>query len=729
MSLQQKSDKKHFDPHSHNARATTLTRFRVFSRVRPFIPTELEEMESKDIRSVVEMIDNKTILLDPKENYAPKAQFEFDDSIWSIPQGYKLRHTYEQGGTAKEFKSQRAVYDMVASGAPEDALNGINTAVLTYGQTGSGKTYTMMGQYDPKQPMGGNGQEGIIPRVCHNVFDIVEAKRNDETRKAIARRNEQENAHGRQQARGEKDAEIVYTVEVTFIEIYMEKVRDLLDPALRRMKNFDDPSNKGHMKEARIRQDPVSGPFVENVTRYRVESWAHCCTLLERGMAHRKTMANAVHQQSSRSHAIFTLNLLQTQTTPGKDKYAESIVRTKVGRINMVDLAGSERGGFTDYVKESSQINKSLLMLRCVIDKLLERQQITLEMMSEELKTGRPAAERTLPTVGFRDSVLTYLLSDSMGGNARTSLVATLSPHEKNYGDTLSTLQWSSRARGLVSVVKVNDAQSSVQSNMLDKIGDLSSTIKFRYASVDALRAELASKEEMALNLERGTSQLKKSTEKADDVTYKYRVQGAATIINLYVRRFLHARRMQKLSDQLYQVRQKIAQAQSRVTASSQQAAEAQHAAANARRAEAEKQHSLEESKRELHGYRAESAAFAQKYLVAQRLNREGEQALRQVEDEMKAEQEQQKKKRVQALSRAAAAEEELQKMNVEMREATDVVSGFSDEERARVTAANEAAEKKVADQEAVCQPLRLELEHLQQRKGAYQKRLEKARR
>lgn len=120
----------------------------------------------------------------------------------------------------------------------------------------------------------------------------------------------------------------------------MERVRDLLDPALRHTRGNE------KLHDARIRLDPCSGPFVEGVTKYEVENWSQCCILLERGSMHRTTCATAVHNQSSRSHAIFQLTVIQEQTIPPKDRYSLPTLKTKAGRINLVDLAGSERGGF-----------------------------------------------------------------------------------------------------------------------------------------------------------------------------------------------------------------------------------------------------------------------------------------------------------------------------------------------------------------------------------------------
>ena len=727
----------HYDPNAAAARASHITRFKVYGRVRPFIDSELEGKTSEDIRSVVEMTGSKTVLLDPKEGaYTPKAQFDFDDSLWSIPPGYKYRHTYDaaMGSDAKPFASQEKVYQLVAKDAPTDALEGFNTAVLTYGQTGSGKTYTMMGSYDPANVCGGDGPEGIIPRVCHDMFQLVERKRAEQAaeRKKMAGDAEKAAAKDANKASPGKPAklppEVVYSIEVTFVEIYMEKVRDLLDPALRRMKNPDDAAAKGLMKEARIRQDPVSGPFIENLTKYRVESWAHCCTLLERGLSMRKTCANVVHQQSSRSHAIFTVTLVQQTTYPPKDKYGTPTVRTKSGRINLGDLAGSERGGFTDYVKESANINKSLLSLRCVIDKLLERQQITLEMMSEELKTGQRAPDRALPAVPFRDSVLTWLLSDSMGGNARTSLIAALSPHEKNFGDTLSTLQWSSRARGLVSVVKVNDTQSQVQSGLQTKVTDLGANIKFANQSVDALRNELTSKEDMIGSLERGSVQLMRANVKARDDAAQATSFGAAMVIKRGIRQAIHRMRQRRIGAKIDDASAVVAAQRETHDAHEATATIAAEAREEADDALEVRRQTLASDRAELEKYRAERESFDAQHAMAQRLHSEGEVAMAEVKEQLKAALVAQQAETDAAVSTARKATERRDTMQREIADGQAMLEAYAvPGEEERVKTATDAAEKRVAELEARVKPLRDDRDKLLERKRQLQERLKKA--
>ncbi|GET88717.1 kinesin, putative [Leishmania tarentolae] len=493
-------------------RVSEITSFRVVARVRPFIKEELAEMEGQERRSVVEMTDTKTILLDPKDGWAPKAQFDFDASLWSIPPSHRIVYTF-QDTKHKTHATQKDVYDLIAKDLVPHVFNGFNSCILTYGQTGSGKTYTMMGLYDPNASCGGDGEEGIIPRVSNDIFIILKERMGEEAKTKPPRDRTK------------------YRVEVSFVEIYMERVRDLLDPALRHTRGNE------RLQDARIRQDPYSGPFVEGVTKYEVENWTQCCTLLERGSQHRTTCATAVHNQSSRSHAIFQLTVVQEQVVPGNNKYALPSFKTQAGRINLVDLAGSERGGFQDYVKESAAINTSLLALRRVIDNLTERQNMLMEMAEAEI-TGKPYQERPLPQVPFRDSVLTWLLSDSIGGNARTTMVATLSPLVKNYGDTMATLQWSSRARNLVTLVKMND-QALVHNGMASHAGALDNAVRIQRQNLDSLRHTLRSKQEAAQQLERQTRTLKKSLTKIHARERAIQEDRAALIIQRTFHRFM----------------------------------------------------------------------------------------------------------------------------------------------------------------------------------------------
>ena len=486
-------DKEKHGIEKKKAAKTEITQFRIFSRVRPYIEEEISAMNGEEMRSIVEMFGNRTILLDPSDKWLAKGQFEFDASLWSIPSSTGLVHTFHDTQN-QAFQSQEDVYNLVAGNCVEDAFNFINSCILGYGMTGSGKTYTMMGKYNSERGSD-SSEEGIIPRLCNDLFKRLVLFQEEQLDKPEGDR-------------------IKCTVQVNFIEIYMEQVRDLLDVNLKtkrygHMIFNQENSNTGNigslegMKEGKVRMDPQSGPFIENVTVYEVNSWEDCRVLLERGSKMRTTGITSVHNQSSRSHAIFQVTLMQQTTKPAVNKFSEPVVSTRAARINLVDLAGSERGGMTNYVKESSMINKSLLALRRVIDHLVKKQAAILEYTQKEierennLNKGGYNDPISLPyeiqhmAVPYRDSVLTWLLSDSIGGNARTTMIATLSPLAKNYNDTLATLQWCSKARSLVTVVKTNDPLSTISTSIASKTNEIQGTLFIQKQNVENIREKL----------------------------------------------------------------------------------------------------------------------------------------------------------------------------------------------------------------------------------------------
>ena len=206
------------ESHIPEERRAAITAFRVFARLRPFIAEELEILKGQDLRSTIEMKGDSTFPLNPANNWRPSHEFVFDRSLWSIPQSQKLKptpHFYDN--KHEECINQEDMYniatrDETGTSMIDNAFMGINSCVLTYGQTSSGKTHTMMGQYgegcDP-------AMRGIIPRVCDELFTKVQERREFEAAKED------------ESKRWELD------VSVTFVEIYLEKVRDLLDKKLR----------------------------------------------------------------------------------------------------------------------------------------------------------------------------------------------------------------------------------------------------------------------------------------------------------------------------------------------------------------------------------------------------------------------------------------------------------------------------------------------------------------
>eukprot|EP00117_Sycon_ciliatum_P035795 scpid45108/ scgid3028/ Kinesin-like protein KIF16B len=293
------------------------------------------------------------------------------------------------------FASQDKVFADLGTLLVENAVKGYNASAMAYGQTGSGKTYTMMGtQADP----------GLVPRLCQALFDHINAN---------------------------QDPKVSFRTEVSYMEIYNEHVGDLLAV-----------SGKKIQHNLRVREDPRRGPYVQGLSSHVVSDQNAMLDRMAVGNAVRTTASTLMNDTSSRSHAIFTIKF--TNACFSADRPQET-----TSRINLVDLAGSERakatGATGTRLKEGSQINKSLVALGNVISALAHKSQT--EAAGKSKKTFTP----------YRDSMLTWLLKDSLGGNSRTIMVATVSPAECNYSETLSTLRYASRAKDIVNKAVVNE--------------------------------------------------------------------------------------------------------------------------------------------------------------------------------------------------------------------------------------------------------------------------------
>ncbi|KAL3290384.1 hypothetical protein HHI36_023724 [Cryptolaemus montrouzieri] len=356
-------------------------KIKVAVRVRPFNRRELE----LGTICVVEMEKDQTLLrqpigLDKMERKQVKT-FAFD-------------HCFNSVDPSKEnFASQEVVFDYLGRDILDNAFQGYNACIFAYGQTGSGKSYTMMGTQDNK---------GIIPRLCDALFGKI----------------------GNQQT-----SELSYKVEVSYMEIYNEKVHDLLDPK----------TNKQSLK---VREHNVMGPYVDGLSQLAVTSFQDIDNLMAEGNKSRTVAATNMNSESSRSHAVFTVIVTQTLTDEKTGVSGE-----KVSRMSLVDLAGSERavktGAVGDRLKEGSNINKSLTTLGLVISKLADQ------------SSGHTKNKDKF--VPYRDSVLTWLLKDNLGGNSKTVMVATISPAADNFEETLSTLRYADRAKRIVNHAVVNE--------------------------------------------------------------------------------------------------------------------------------------------------------------------------------------------------------------------------------------------------------------------------------
>ncbi|XP_038605618.1 kinesin-like protein KIF1A isoform X5 [Tachyglossus aculeatus] len=356
---------------------------KVAVRVRPFNSREM----SRDSKCIIQMTGSTTTIVNPKQPKETPKSFSFDYSYWS--------HTTPAD---INYASQKQVYHDIGEEMLQHAFEGYNVCIFAYGQTGAGKSYTMMGKQE-------KDQQGIIPQLCEDLFSRINDTTNDN---------------------------MSYSVEVSYMEIYCERVRDLLNP-----------KNKGNL---RVREHPLMGPYVEDLSKLAVTSYNDIQDLMDSGNKARTVAATNMNETSSRSHAVF--NIIFTQ----KRHDAETDITTeKVSKISLVDLAGSERADSTGAkgtrLKEGANINKSLTTLGKVISALAE-------MDSGPNKNKKKKKTDFIP---YRDSVLTWLLRENLGGNSRTAMVAALSPADINYDETLSTLRYADRAKQIRCNAVINE--------------------------------------------------------------------------------------------------------------------------------------------------------------------------------------------------------------------------------------------------------------------------------
>lgn len=297
------------------------------------------------------------------------------------------------------FASQMAVYQALAAPLLGQAFQGFNTCLFAYGQTGSGKSYTMMGFSE---------EPGIIPRFCEDLFAEIAKKQTEEAS---------------------------YHLEMSFFEVYNERIHDLL---------VCKGENGQRKQTLRVREHPASGPYIEGLSTNVVSSYSDIQVWLELGNKQKATAATSMNDKSSRSHSVLTLAMTQAKTEFVEGQELDHRIRS---RINLVDLAGSERCSATgtsgERLKEGVSINKSLLTLGKVISALSEQ-----------------AGGRSV-FIPYRESVLTWLLKESLSGNSKTAMVAAVSPAGGSVEETLSTLRYAAQARSIVTAARVNEDLSA----------------------------------------------------------------------------------------------------------------------------------------------------------------------------------------------------------------------------------------------------------------------------
>nr|OQO13835.1 hypothetical protein B0A51_17532 [Rachicladosporium sp. CCFEE 5018] len=395
---------------------------KVVVRVRKFLRRELDKQSPCLIRMNAETQETK---LSPPPEDAKSNRRPHEEKSFTFDRSF-----WSHNDADPHFAGQSEVYASFGEEFLDHNFDGYHTCIFAYGQTGSGKSYTMMGTLD---------QPGLIPRTCRGLFERIEAEQN---------------------------SAITYNVHVSYFEIYNEHVKDLLTPRT---------TPPTYLK---IRESKSDGVYVQNLTDEPVRCYEDIERLMKVGDMNRTTASTKMNDTSSRSHAVFTLTLKQIQHDIATDSTIE-----RLARMRLVDLAGSERANRTEAtgqrLREGGNINQSLTTLGRVIAALADPKRQKANRMSSLPNQQRRRAE----VVPYRDSVLTWLLKESLGGNSKTAMVACISPGD--YEETLSTLRYADQAKRICTKAHVNqDAVSAAERDA--KIMEMQETIKALQLSVNA---------------------------------------------------------------------------------------------------------------------------------------------------------------------------------------------------------------------------------------------------
>jgi len=372
---------------------------RVAVRCRPLSSKEI----ARDCTEIVKITNNNIVISNAGETSTEGGH------------NYTFDHCYYTDST------QVQVYKDLGEPMLLKALDGFNGTLFAYGQTGSGKSYSMMGSYIDGDEL----NKGIIPRLNIDLWTKCQDK--------LGLFNDNNN-----------NTKIL--VSISFLEIYNENIKDLLNP-----------NDKIQLK---IRESPEQGIYVEGLCELIVKDAVSINRLIDQGNTVRRVAATNMNEQSSRSHSVFTIKVEQkTNTELEGGVTREQIVKAK---LNLVDLAGSERANKTgatgSTLKEGANINMSLMALGNVINALSE-------------SAASKGQKRHIP---YRDSKLTRLLQESLGGNSATVMLAAISPADYNYDETLSTLKYAHRAKSIENVVVRNeDMQERMIRDLKNEIENL----------------------------------------------------------------------------------------------------------------------------------------------------------------------------------------------------------------------------------------------------------------
>jgi kinesin family protein 1 len=357
---------------------------RVAVRVRPFNHRESD----RNARLILSTNGPQTTITNPETEET--RTFTFDYSYWSHDEFEE-----EDDGLlvpiSEKYSDQRRIFDDLGTAVLANANKGFNCSILAYGQTGAGKSYTMSGT---------GANDGLIPNICDALFAQIAEN---------------------------KDPKLEFQVRISMLEVYNEKVRDLLN-------------KRSPVDGLKVRQHPKLGVQVVGLTEVAVGSYEDIANRIEEGTTNRTIASTEMNAVSSRGHTIVTVSLTKIE----KDAKGPGRHKEQLSKINLVDLAGSDRVDASevagDRLREGSAINLSLTMFGNVITALAE-------------KAMHPKKKIIIP---YREAKLTQILQDALGGNSKTIFVAALSPADINYEETLEALRYADRAKRVKNKAVVN---------------------------------------------------------------------------------------------------------------------------------------------------------------------------------------------------------------------------------------------------------------------------------
>ncbi|XP_054283373.1 chromosome-associated kinesin KIF4A-like [Macrosteles quadrilineatus] len=363
-----------------------------------------------DTQSVVGETTNLTVAVRLRPTFpGERSVVTVDDGTVRV-HGLGSEHCFSYDYCFDSNCDQQQVFDTMVQPLVDAAFHSYNVCLFAYGQTGSGKSYSMMGE-EIKSIEDVPEKAGIIPRFSKQIFNTVE---------------------------GSKDY-LSAQIEISYFEIYNEKIHDLLRPS----------EESGRAAPLRVREHPEMGPYVVDLTVRKVCSFRSLQDWLRIGNSHKATAATEMNVNSSRSHSIFTITLTQSQ-----DDDRPSVC----SKINLVDLAGSERLAHTcasgDRLKASSKnpYKNPLIQLHLKEGVSINRSLLTLGKVISSLAENKRGG-----FIPYRESVITWLLRESLGGNSHTAMLATISPSSQYVDETLSTLRYACQARSIVNTVRINE--------------------------------------------------------------------------------------------------------------------------------------------------------------------------------------------------------------------------------------------------------------------------------